>query len=101
MCEKGLYPIELMDKSEMNELQHSLNIMGQSIPQTIIHADKNLALNASITSSSQLLLENIPADGCWYLLNYAVAQMLPLEKEVGYTFYVKVKVRNRFPLLLN
>ncbi len=97
---KGLYPIELMDKSEMNELQHSLNIMGQSIPQTIIHADKNLALNASITSSSQLLLENIPADGCWYLLNYAVAQMLPLEKEVGYTFYVKVKSKKPVPLVV-
>lgn len=88
---KNLLPADLIDGSEMKELQNSLNIIGQSIPRTAILRDTNLATNAQITASSTLTLDQIPFDGPWHKLDFSMAQLLPFKKDTKYSFEIQVE----------
>lgn len=88
---KNLYPADLVEPKEMKELQESLNIIGQSIPKTFITQKTNLADCARIEASSTLQLSQIPFDGPWCKLDFSAAQLLPLEKDVQYTFDIQVE----------
>lgn len=88
---KGLLPENILGTDEMNELQQSLNIMGQSIPYIAISPKNNKACLAKVEASSQLVLNHIPFDGPWNKLDFSTAQMLPLSKNEKYTFTIQTK----------
>jgi len=88
---KNLYPVDLIENKEIKELQNSLNLIGQSIPDTVIDEGINLANTAKITVSSTQVVNQIPFDGDWYKLDFSVAQLLPLEKETAYCFDLEVE----------
>jgi hypothetical protein len=83
-------PAELLSPPLLKCLQNRLNKNGQSIPNIPIDQATNLAAQAEITSSSSLIFSGFPADGSWYNLKVGVAQMLPLQKGMRYSFKTKV-----------
>lgn len=87
---KGLKPKDLIETKEIKELQQQLNIMGQSIPNTRIENQSNLLASATISTSSELVLDRIRVADIWINLDYSVAQMLPLKKEQCYSFEVQL-----------
>lgn len=89
--EHKLKPADLAGKEEIKFLQNELNIRGQSIPGVPIQDDRNLVNTAEITASSELMLTQLPFDGPWKGLDYSVAQLVPLQKNTGYTFAFNLK----------
>jgi len=87
--EKNQLPVQLLNKASMSELQQRLNIAGQSIPLTPINELDNKLATAQITASSTLSLSELPESDNWIDLEYSAAQMLPVKKDVAYTFEVK------------
>ncbi len=51
---------------------------------------KNLAASANIETSSELMFDQLPFDGEWFDLKTAAGQLLPLKKDVQYSFEVSV-----------
>lgn len=86
-----ILPSALQEKKYMKRLQELLNLMGQSIPGIPISREVNKASLAKISASSSLSLSEIKCDGPWYLLDYSVAQMLPLTGNTIYTFKIHIK----------
>lgn len=92
LCKKlGLKPADLIENENIILLQQKLNIDGQSIPGVPIKKELNLASKASIETSSELTLSQIPFDGPWSVLNISVGQLLPLEKNIAYSFEIFVE----------
>jgi hypothetical protein len=83
-------PGDLLDPTLMASLQNYLNLAGQSIPGIPLRQDSNLAKQATLSASSELQLSQIPADGSWFDLKTAVAQLLPLQKNTPYSFEIRV-----------
>lgn len=90
---KGKLPPEILQPSEMAELQQSLNILGQSIPKVPIGSSRNMVCGANIQSSGELVLNRIPFNGPWNPLTFSVAQMLPLTAERTYSFTIQADVK--------
>jgi hypothetical protein len=81
-------PEDLAGSSHISLLQQKLNLQGQSIPGLPIDQSLNLAAKAKIEASGELLLDQIPFDGEWLDLSTAAGQLLPLQKDVKYSFEV-------------
>lgn len=91
LCHKlKLTPADFTDSSSIKVLQDKLNVAGQSIPGVPIDQSKNLAALANITSSSELMIEELPFDGEWFDLKTSAGQLLPLKKDIQYSFEVSV-----------
>jgi hypothetical protein len=86
----NLMPTDFTNPSKITVLQDLLNISGQSIPGLPINPSKNLASSAKVDSSSTLELDQIPFNGEWYSLNTGAGQLLPLKKNVQYSFEVLI-----------
>lgn len=84
--EQACLPRDVLEPARLHVYRQRLSRMGQSIPGVAIDAAENLAALAHITASSELRLEEIPADGGWIALDYAAAQLLPLRADIRYTF---------------
>lgn len=84
-------PRELSNKENIEILQNRLNSKGQSIPRLPLRDKNNLVNGALISSSSNLMLEEIKASSEWQQLSAGTAQLLPLEKGVKYVFEFEVK----------
>lgn len=89
--ENSVNPAEILDKGLLKTLQNELNITGQSIPNIPIQTKSNLVNIAAITSSSNLILSEIPFDGAWTNLATSAAQLLPFKANENYKFKVLVK----------
>lgn len=89
--EKGCYPADLLNNGGIKELQHRLNLAGQSIPMKTIEQKDNLLAGAEIVASSVLKLSGLPFDGEWRPLVYSIGELLPLKKGVKYSFEVELK----------
>lgn len=76
--EKNLLPAALTHPDHMSCLQKRLTRSGQYIPGIRLEDEAELAQNATITVSSTLALEGLPASGPWKKIRFATAQMLPL-----------------------
>ena len=87
----GWTPRMLSEPDKIGLLQQALIRQGQSIPLFSHQDTSNLALTSRITANSELSLGEFPFDGPWMPLNYASAQLLPLEKNTAYSFQVQVK----------
>ena len=85
-------PRTLLQPHLMKQLQHQLNLAGQSIPGIPLLPERNLASLATLSASSELMLSEIPPDGTWLTLQTGVAQLLPLASGVSYLFQLWVDV---------
>lgn len=79
-------PAQLLEKNQIQALQQTLSINGQSIPGVAINKNANLASSASISSSSTFKLNSLQANGKWFKLEIGVAQLLPLEANTKYNY---------------
>lgn len=89
--ELGLKARDLSHGEHLKQLQLQLNKMGQSIPFVPLIDDKNLLNSATISASSELSLNHLPANGEWLDLEFSAAQMLPFNKGEKYTVQFDVK----------
>lgn len=87
---RGLLPADIMEHKQIRDLQETLNLSGQSIPNTKMNGLKNLATSATIKASSTLKLQEIGTSDIWYRLDYAVAQILPMKPDINYSFEITV-----------
>lgn len=87
----NLLPRDLTEGEWILKLQNELNRNGQSIPGIPIKEEGNLIKDATINASSTCVLHEIPFNGSWTALTEGAGQLLPLEKDIQYTFKVEVK----------
>jgi hypothetical protein len=78
-AELNLWPRQLLG-DRMNELQSRLNRSGQFLPGITRQEKKNLTFDATIRSSSNYMLGELPESDLSLTLDPAVAQLIPLEK---------------------
>ncbi|MEO1382220.1 MAG: FAD-dependent oxidoreductase [Bacteroidota bacterium] len=88
-----LSPREVGHSHFIKELQLSLNKIGQSIPFFPITDSSNKTNLARIVSNDHWELTELPSNGPWMPLQYASAQILPLQKDQQYTFSLTVKAK--------
>ena len=89
---ENILPADILSNSlEMNKLQQTVSLAGQSIPQIAINQSNNAVSKGKISVSSSLALNEIPFDGNWYNLDFSAAQMLPLVASKPYSFEVEVE----------
>ena len=88
--ENDVKPAEILQNGLIKTLQNELNLTGQSIPNIPIQTESNLVNEATITSSSNLNLSEIPFDGEWTNLATSAAQLLPFIANENYKFKVQV-----------
>jgi len=79
-------PREISDPARMIVLQRELSLRGQGIPLVSYQDPGNIMSDAEIWADSELVLTELPSNGPWMPLDYSMAQMLPMEKEVAYKF---------------
>lgn len=82
----NILPFNLIEEKQITQLQQTLNLNGQSIPEIAINQDNNLIKKASVCASSSLKLKKIKANGAWYPLKMGMAQLLPLTAGIDYTY---------------
>lgn len=81
-------PADLLEHSKLKELQQQLNMDGQSIPHIPICQEDNLAKSAVVTASSSMSLVEFEKNGEWQILEFSRGMLLPLQKDITYTFEV-------------
>jgi hypothetical protein len=97
--EKKWKTVELADKRNIVVLQQALVNAGNYIPQTTLSVDDNLLYKATLSTSSELKLSEIPFEGGqWKSLAQSAAQMLPLPKGDTPLFSVRVKAEEKTEL---
>lgn len=79
---KGYKPIDLVDRDRIGLLQSLLVKNGNFIPGIAVAVEDNLADSAEISVSSVLELDDLPADGTWFGLDYPIAQLIPVNGKV-------------------
>lgn len=89
--ENKVLPSEIIDEKSVSEIQQNLNYSGQSIPEIPLNINKNLINTAKIHTSSEYKLTHLTGNNSWIRLDVGVAQLLPLEKEIVYTFSFQMK----------
>jgi hypothetical protein len=82
----NILPAQLLEQNQIKELQQTLSLNGQSIPGVAINAAANLTSTATISTSSNFKLDNLKPNGNWFNLEIGVAQLLPLEANIKYTY---------------
>jgi hypothetical protein len=81
-----ILPAQLLEESQIAALKQTLSLNGQSIPGVAINQEANLANTASISASSNYILDSLKPNGNWFNLEIGVAQLLPLEANTKYTY---------------
>lgn len=89
--EKGVKPAGLTDSPTMQLLQRRLIRSGQYIPGIKLSDPDELAQQATLKTSPTFTLTGLPADGPWKSLEFAMAQMLPLQEGVVPAMRFQVK----------
>lgn len=92
--EKQIKPSELLQNGNIEKLQHKLYASGQGIPGVPISNSTNLLSQATINASSTCKLSLLPGNDTWFDLDIGMAQLLPLEKDIAYTFTFNVSAMN-------
>lgn len=76
--EKGLLPRQLLEERYITSLQQELLKTGQHIPNMRLQDAEDLVQKATISASSELVLEELLPSGELRRLEFSVAQMLPI-----------------------
>ncbi|MEI8669108.1 FAD-dependent oxidoreductase [Pseudoalteromonas sp. B131b] len=91
MCNKlNITPKELLQPEHMAQLQQNLNLNGQSIPGIRLDKHNNLAAQASITASSELVFNGFQPSGSRMQLDSSCAQLVAFAKGQGPTISITV-----------
>lgn len=94
MCNKeNLMPKQLTNKTRISHLQRELLRIGQWIPGVIVEDPDDLAKRATVTSSSRLMLDEIPGNGHSERLSEPQAVLLPVSagRLPKLTFFVEAE----------
>lgn len=92
LCLKNKWlPRTLAEEDKIATLQLALNREGQSIPRLNIEDTNDLVQHATISSSSELKIDEIKSCGEWKKLKFNLAQILPLAANNTYSFKVKLR----------
>ncbi|MFN8349633.1 MAG: FAD-dependent oxidoreductase [Spirosomataceae bacterium] len=81
--EKGLLPRQLSEPQHVATLQQELLKTGQHIPNLRLQDPEDLVQKATITASSELALEELIPSGEPERMEFAVAQMIPIDKRLN------------------
>jgi hypothetical protein len=92
--EKQINPGELLLNGNIDDLQHKLYLSGQGIPGVPITNNTNLLSQATINATSDYKLSTLSGENTWFDLDIGVAQLLPLEKGIAYTFTLNIAANN-------
>jgi len=85
--ERQILPAGLAAQSVMDDLQKRLQRIGHYIPRVPLRDAENLVNDATISASSEYLLQSLPFDGPMIPLIYSAAQMLPVKDQIpAFTF---------------
>lgn len=90
--ENKILPAALLQKERMKELQKKLLKSGQYIPDLVLEDGSDLAQTAQIAASSEWDFKGLPFDGPWHLLEFSMAQMIPVE--AGMIPQIKIQVQS-------
>lgn len=102
LCLKNKWlPRTLAEKDKIVKLQLALNRDGQSIPRLDIQDTCDLTQIATISSSSNLKINEIKPSGEWKKLKFNMAQLLPLAADKTYGFKIKFKASKDTSLSIN
>lgn len=82
---------DLTSKENIQTLQRELLKTGHHIPHMNLREPNNLVNKATISSSGELSISEIPFDGDWMPLKYSSAQMLPAACGPVPVFTLRVK----------
>lgn len=80
LCKKYTVTPKAVAEKYLKVLQQELLKTGQHIPGFVLKDDNDLVQQAAISASSTLVLDEIPPADIWKPINYAAAQMLPVQK---------------------
>jgi len=90
-CAQNKVPVRaLLEKTRMMELQQSLLKVNHYIPGIELHDPLDLAAQAEVTASSEMILRELPFNGRWILLDHSAGQMLPLTPGLPLTLTARV-----------
>ena len=78
---RNIRPADLAAPENIRELQTELVRHGNFIPGLWIDATETVAA-ASVSVSSELSLDELPADGTWFRLEYPAAELIPVRDRV-------------------
>ena len=78
----GWRPADLASEDRIKMLQERLVRNGNFIPGLVTEPEGNLADDASMEVSSELVLESLPHDGSWFRLDYPAAELIPVSGKV-------------------
>jgi FAD dependent oxidoreductase len=82
----NILPAQLLEQTQIQALKQTLSLNGQSIPGVAINKETNLVSKATISTSSNFILDSLKPNGNWFNLEIGVAQLLPLEADIKYTY---------------
>ena len=91
--EEEVCPAEVLEAGRMTRLQAKLNLLGQRIPHVALPKGALLSSDVEITTSSELVLSGLPANGPMLPLSTATAQLLPLQAGRKYSFGIEVEAK--------
>ncbi|GGH72198.1 hypothetical protein HNQ91_003389 [Filimonas zeae] len=80
LCKQYNVTPKQVGEAYITELQQRLLKTGQHIPGVVLNDAADLTQQATLTASSTLLLDEIPAADIWKPLQYSAAQMLPVQQ---------------------
>ena len=89
--DENISPVEILEQKNIVKLQNSLNSNGQFIPGVPIEQSMNLAALATVSASSTFELSQLNRADIWKSLTVSAAQLLPLKKDIQYSFKVSVR----------
>ncbi len=94
---EAIAPADLLAPARIRLLQRDLLRSGQHIPGVPLHDEDDLVRHAVITASSELLLDDLPADGPARRLDRSHAQLIPVTpgRAPAVTFRVDVTAATR------
>lgn len=100
--QNNLLPADLRKGKWIEILQQNLIKSGQYIPHFLLEDEFNLVKKAKITSSSELEFNGLPFDGPWHLLDFSMAQMIPIQSGIvpGMKIQVKSDVKSKLMIEL-
>ncbi len=100
MCLKqDVTPKALVSDEFVKDLQNKLNDQAHFIPEVPLSTTDNLVKKAKLTTSSELVLSSLAANGNWKSLDVSRAQLLPLKSNTCYSFKFNVQVANATKLV--
>jgi hypothetical protein len=89
--ENKILPKDILKGDHIKTLQNGLIKSGQYIPNLELDNKEDLIHQAEISTSSELQLKGLPFDGKWRLLDFSIAQMIPVNSGLIPQMTVKIK----------